>query len=97
MQNPNVKVKLDVVIINSRVINNNKYNKQHHDYRSCLTKQELLNLINEEIKLEEEQSINLVEIINKASLIEHPKPSEGDDGRKRLKKYARNLSVFESK
>ena len=48
-------------------------------YRSCLAKQELLKLINEEIKLEKEQSINLVEIINKTSLTEHPKPSEEDD------------------
>ena len=45
--NPNVKVKLDVEIINSRAINNNKHNKQHQVYRSCLTKQELVNLINE--------------------------------------------------
>ena len=63
MQNPEVKIKLEVEIINSRAISNDKYNKQHQVYRSCLTKQELLNLINEEIKLEEEQSINLVEII----------------------------------
>ena len=81
VQNPNVKVKLDVEIINDRAINNNKYNKQHQVYRSCLSKQELLNLINEEIKLEKEQSINLVNIINKASLTEHPntEPSEEDN------------------
>ena len=71
VQYPNIKVKLDVGIINDRAINNNKHNKQHQVYRLCLTKQELLNLINEEIKLEKEQSINLVEIINKASLTEH--------------------------
>ena len=79
MQKPNIKVKLDVEIINIRAINNKKYNKQHQVNRSCLTKQKLLSLINEEIKLEEEQSINLVEIINKASLTEHPKTSEEDD------------------
>ena len=49
------KVKLDVEIINNRAVHNSKFNKQHQVYRSCLTKQELLNLINEEIKLEEEQ------------------------------------------
>ena len=59
--------------------NNDKYNKQHQLYRSCLTKQELLNLIDEEIKLEEEQSINLVEIIDQASLTEHTQPSEEDN------------------
>ena len=47
-------------------------------YRSCLTKKELLNLINEEIKLEEEQSINLVEIIDQASITEHPQPAKED-------------------
>ena len=68
VQNPNVKVKLDVEIINNRAVHNSKFNKQHQVYRSCLTKQELVNLINEEIKLEKEQAINLVEIIDKASL-----------------------------
>ena len=36
-----------------------------------MTKRELLNLLNEEINLDEDQSINLVEIINRASLTEH--------------------------
>ena len=48
-------------------------------YRSCFKKQELLDFINEEIKLEKEQSINLVEILNKASLTELPKTLEEDD------------------
>ena len=73
VQNPNVKIKLDVEIINKSSIKNNKHKKQHQVYRSCLTKQQLLNFINEEIKFEKEQSINLVVILNKASLIEHPK------------------------
>ena len=54
MQNPDVKIKLDVEIIKKMAKNNDKYNKQHKLYRSCLKQQELLNLINEEIKLEEE-------------------------------------------
>ena len=77
--NPNVKVRLDVEIINNKAVHNSKCNKQHQVYRSCLTKQELVNLINEEIKLEKEQSINLVEIIDKASLNEYTKATEEDD------------------
>ena len=38
-----------------------------------------MNLINEEIKLEEKQSINLVEIIDQVSLTEHSQPSEEDN------------------
>ena len=37
-----------------------------------------MDLINEEINLDEDQSINLVEIINRASLIEHPKTTSED-------------------
>ena len=79
VQNPDVKIKLDVEIINRRAVNNDKNNKQHQLYRSCLTKQESLNLINEVIKHEEEQSINPVEIIDRASLIEHQQSTAEND------------------
>ena len=79
VQNPDVKIRLDVEIKNNRAVHNSKFNKQHQVYRSCLTKQELVNLINEEIKLEKEQSINLVEIIDKASLNEYTKVAEEDE------------------
>ena len=51
-------------------------------YKSLLTKQELIELINDEIKLEEKQSINLVEIKNQASLSE-PQSNEQNDYEKR--------------
>ena len=36
-KNPYVKIKLHVEIINKMAKNNDKYNKQHQMYRSCLT------------------------------------------------------------
>ena len=72
-QDSDVKINLDIEIINKRAKSSHNCNKQHQKYRSCLTKRELLNLINEEINLDEDQSINLVVIINRASLTEHSK------------------------
>ena len=94
-QDPNIKINADVEIINKVARNNNKCNKQHQTYRSCLTKKELLNLINEEINLDEDQSINLVEIINRASLTEHPNTTNERTktiGKKEPKKFAPNLN-----
>ena len=72
-QNPDVKINLDTEIINKGAKSNHTCNKQYQTYRSCLTKKELLNLTNEEINLDEDQSINLVEIIDRASVKEHTK------------------------
>ena len=70
IREPEVKINLDIEIINKRAKNNNTCHKQHQLYRLCLTKKELLELINEEIKLDADQSINLVDIIDQASLTE---------------------------
>ena len=78
IQDPDVNFNVDFEIINKRAKESHSCNKQHQLYRSCLTKKELLDLINEEIKLDEDQSINLVEIIDQASLTEHPKPTSED-------------------
>ena len=78
IQDPDVKIKLNKEVINKRARCNQGCNKQHQLYRSCLTKRELLELINEEIKLDEDQSINLVEIINQATLTENPQQTEED-------------------
>ena len=43
-----------------------------------LTKQELIRLINDEIKLNEQQSINLVDIINQAALSEQQSTVQDD-------------------
>ena len=43
-----------------------------------MTKKELLGLISEEINLDEDQSINLVEIINRAALTESTKTTSED-------------------
>ena len=42
-------------------------NKQHRAYNSALTKQEIIDLINEEIKMYIDQQINLVDMIEQAS------------------------------
>ena len=47
----------------------NKHSKNSYQfYKSCLTKKELVQLITDEIKLEDMEMINLVKILNQASL-----------------------------
>ena len=84
MQNSDIKINVDVEIINKGARNNHSCNKQHQLYRSCLTKKELLDLINEEISLDEEQSINLVEIIDQTTLAEYPQINTKHAQRRRV-------------
>ena len=76
VQNLDVKVNVDVKIINQ--MGHISRDKACQIYKSLLTKQELINLINDEIKLDEKQSINLVDIINKASLSEQQINEQND-------------------
>ena len=76
VQNPNIKVKVEVEIKSEPGHLN--HDKTRQTYKSMLTKQELISLINEEIKLDEQQSINLVDIINNAALSELEKVDQND-------------------
>ena len=57
VQNSDIRVNVDVEIINQT--GHRSRDKACQLYKSLLTKQELLKLINDEIKLNEKQSINL--------------------------------------
>ena len=70
-RNPEFKVNVDIEIINKHVRHNKKQDKQCLLYKSILTKKELIDLINNEIKLDQEQQIKLIDIIVQASLSEH--------------------------
>ena len=68
VQNPDVRVNVDINIINQ--MGHISRDRSCQMYKSLLTKRELINLIKAEIKLDEKQSINLVQIINNVSLSE---------------------------
>ena len=63
-----VKIKVGVEIIHPKVIDRRFNTSSYKFYKSCLTKKELVKLITDEIKLEETEMINLVEILNQASM-----------------------------
>ena len=63
-------------IINKNSRKNKKYDNHCQLYKSIMTKQELLDLINDKIKLDKKQQINLVDIIDQASLNEPPTKDE---------------------
>ena len=63
---PDTKIKIDIEVIGKNGRRNNPLDKQHRLYTTHITKQEVLNLINEEIKLDAEQQINVVDMIEKA-------------------------------
>ena len=65
------------MVIKSEPGHSNRDNMRQ-TYRSVLTKQELISLISDEIKLDEQQSINLVDIINNAALSEHANVEQND-------------------
>ena len=65
---PDVKIKVDVEIIQPTAIDRRFNTSSYKLYKSCLTKKELIKLITDEIKLEETEMINMVEILNQVSL-----------------------------
>ena len=73
---PDTKIKIDIEVIGKNGCRNNPLDKQHRLYRTHITKQEVLNLINEEIKLDAEQKINVVDMIEQATKIEDSKDVE---------------------
>ena len=68
IQNQDVRANVDINIINQT--GHVRRDKACEMLKSVLTKRELISLIRDEIKLDEKQSINLVEIINNAALSE---------------------------
>ena len=68
---PDTKIKIDIEIIGRDGNRDRALDSQHRLYKSNMTKQEILNLINEEIKLDAEQQINVVDIIEQATKIEY--------------------------
>ena len=63
-------------------------------YKSILTKQELINLISDEIKLDQEQQINLIDIIDQASLSEPtPRDEAQDDWEKKADEIRSELKM----
>ena len=79
---PDVKIKVDVEIIQPKSMdrrfntrfNTNLNTSSYKLYKSCLTKKELVKLITDEINLEETEMINLIEILNQASLSKAEQP-----------------------
>ena len=65
---PDVKIKVDIEIIHPKEIDGCLNKNSYQFYKSCLTKKEIVKLITDEIKLEETEMINFVEILNQASL-----------------------------
>ena len=61
---------MDIEIIQPKLRDNRTDKKTYQLFKSCLTKDELIKLITDEIKLKEDQMINLVDIIDQASLNE---------------------------
>ena len=67
---PDTKIKVDIEIIGRNGSRTRALDKQHRIYNARMRKQELLNLINEEIKLDIEQQINVVYMVEQATRIE---------------------------
>ena len=93
-RDPDVIVNEEIEIINKNVRHStqkDKQDKQSLHFKSILTKQELIKLINDEIKLDKEQQINLIDIIDHASLSEHtPRDEAQNDWEKRPRKSGKN-------
>ena len=71
-QEPGVKVNVDIEIIKPKAIFNKVQNsgKSYQFFKSRLTKDELIKLITDEVRIEGDQIINLINFINQASLSE---------------------------
>ena len=69
---PDDKIKINIEVIGGNGRRNKTSDKHHKLYNAGMTKQEILKFINEEIKLDIEQQVNMVDIIDNATLIEGP-------------------------
>ena len=76
LDEPDAKIKVNVEVILPKATNNKPNKKSYQFYESCLTKKELVQLITDEIKLEDTEMINLVEILNQAALNKAEPPNE---------------------
>ena len=65
---PDTKIRVSIEVMGSNGRRTRSADKQHISYYSALTKQQIIDLINEEIKLDIDQQINLVDIIDQATL-----------------------------
>ena len=68
---PDTKIKIVIEVIGKNGRRNNPLDKQHRLYKTHMTRQKILNLINEEIKLDAEQQINVVDMIEQATKTEN--------------------------
>ena len=69
---PDAKVNVDIEIIkpNAMFKNVESTGKSYQLFKSCLTKAELIKLITDEVKIEGDQMINLINVMNQSSLAE---------------------------
>ena len=67
---PDTRIKVDIEIIGKNGSRSRALDKQHRLYNACMRKQELLQMINEEINLDIEQQINVVDIIEQSTRVE---------------------------
>ena len=67
---PNIKVNVDVEIVQPKLRDNITDKRTYQLFKSCLTKDEPIKLITDEIKLKDDQMINPVDIVDQASLTE---------------------------
>ena len=67
---PDTKIKINIEVIGRDGRRDRALDIQHRLYNSHMTKSEILNLVNEEIKLDVGQQINLVDMIEQAAKIE---------------------------
>ena len=88
---PDTKIRVSIEIIGRDGQRTRAINKQHRSYNSALTKLEILNFIDEEIKLDIDQQVNLVDIIDNATLTEDPSNVRIKKGlhRDRIKRISR--------
>ena len=70
MNFPDTKIKVDIEIIGRNGYRTRTLDKQQRVYNTCMRKHELLQLLNEEKKLDNEQQINVVDMIEQATRVE---------------------------
>ena len=98
-QEPDVKVNVDIEIIKPKAMFNKTQNsgRSYQCFKSCLTKDELIRLITDEVKIEGDQMIILINVINQASLSE-TQEERSEQKLEEIKSELKNLCIeIESK
>ena len=76
---PDIKIKVNVEIIQPKSRDNRNNQKSYQIFKFCLTRDELVKLITDEIKLKDDKLINLVDIIDQSVLTETNEALQAQD------------------